>query len=162
MLIFQWLAAVMCSCWKSVFYVSNWDWSETDQGHFIWTGITLKQPQPILNGHMNPTHCFHRKLKTEASKPKICSHQNSPVKVLFLMMLLVILPRLFTFREVNPNVTSIKSLIFEPTYVSWAQMHHFLSVCLGLWDLHCALPQRYRTTSRTTNLHCAPWCTRGI
>ncbi len=29
-------------------------------------------------------------------------------------------------------------------------------VCVGLWDLCCALPQRYRTTLCTTDLRCAP------
>ena len=34
-----------------------------------------------------------------------------------------------------------------------------LSVSLGLWDLRCALPQRYMTTLCTTDLHCAsPTC----
>ena len=36
-----------------------------------------------------------------------------------------------------------------------------LSVRLGLWELHCAPPQQYRTTLCTTDLHCAPWCKRG-
>ncbi len=31
-------------------------------------------------------------------------------------------------------------------------------VCLGLWDLRCALPQRYRTTLCTTDLRFAPAC----
>ncbi len=41
-----------------------------------------------------------------------------------------------------------------------------LSVCMGLWELHCAPPHRYRTMVRTTKLCCAPqmwmlrWCTR--
>ena len=34
------------------------------------------------------------------------------------------------------------------------------SVYVGLWDLSCAPPQRYRTTLCTTGLHHAPWCTR--
>ncbi len=35
-------------------------------------------------------------------------------------------------------------------------------VYLGLWDLRCAHPQRYRTTLCTTHLRCVPWFTRGI
>ena len=35
------------------------------------------------------------------------------------------------------------------------------SVCVGLWDLRCALLQQYRTTLCTADLRCAPFFTRN-
>ena len=53
-----------------------------------------------------------------------------------------------------PSLWGTSTNIFEYTcaYARWTLMHHFASVCLGLWELCCALPQWYKTMLCTTYL----------
>ena len=58
------------------------------------------------------------------------------------------------------TVALVHSLVEHTcAYTWWALMHRFLHV--WVCESCCAPPRGYRTTLRTTDLHCAPLCTRG-
>ncbi len=66
------------------------------------------------------------------------------------------------FKPLNSGVLHETTILFEPTCARCIVCSYAsLSVCLGLWNLRCAPLQWYRAMLCTTDLLCAPCCTRG-